>query len=92
MAALSGKLYVSGGYDSTFELSGMVEAYDPETRKWSVAARLPEPIFWHSSVSVFRQFMPESTRDEEEELPLDNASSLNQQRQDFHNRNLNELH
>ncbi|KAF7236182.1 Kelch-like protein 21 [Varanus komodoensis] len=88
LAVLGGKLYVSGGYDNTFELSGMVESYDPETRKWSVAGQLPEPIFWHSSVSIFRQFMPETLEDEEEErLPLDNALSLNLQ----HNQNLNEL-
>ncbi|XP_063001494.1 kelch-like protein 21 [Elgaria multicarinata webbii] len=95
LAALGGKLYVSGGYDNTFELSGMVEAYDPEARKWSVAGQLPEPIFWHSSVSIFRQFMPETLEEEEEEepqTPLDNAISLNRQRnQDLHNQSLNEL-
>ncbi|XP_020655656.3 kelch-like protein 21 isoform X2 [Pogona vitticeps] len=90
LSALGGKLYVSGGYDNTFELSSMVECYDPETRKWSVAGKLPEPIFWHSSVSIFRQFMPE-TLQEEEERPLDNAFSLNQQLQNLHNQNLNEL-
>ncbi|KAJ6666104.1 hypothetical protein lerEdw1_001008 [Lerista edwardsae] len=93
LAVLGGKLYVSGGYDSTFELSGMVECYDPETRTWSVAGQLPEPIFWHSSVSIFRQFMPEMS-EEDEELPLDNAISLNQQRQNrsLQGGNLNELH
>ncbi|XP_060115195.1 kelch-like protein 21 [Heteronotia binoei] len=91
LAVLGGKLYVSGGYDSTFELSGVVEAYDPETRTWSVVGQLPEPIFWHSSVSIFRQFMPETQEDEE--LPLDNAVSLSrQQQQNLRNQNLNELH
>lgn len=93
MAVLGGKLYVSGGYDSTFELSGMVECYDPETRTWSITGQLPEPIFWHSSVSIFRQFMPELS-EEDEELALDNAVSLNQQRQNrsLQGGNLNELH
>ncbi|XP_042334688.1 kelch-like protein 21 [Sceloporus undulatus] len=96
LAVLGGKLYVSGGYDNTFELSGMVESYDPETRKWSVAAQLPEPVFWHSSVSIFRQFMPESLEEdeeeEEEETLLDNGPSLSRQRhQNLHSRNLNEL-
>ncbi|KAJ7306513.1 hypothetical protein JRQ81_009869 [Phrynocephalus forsythii] len=96
LSALGGKLYVSGGYDNTFELSSMVECYDPETRKWSVAGKLPEPIFWHSSVSIFRQFMPETLQEEEEEeeeeeRPLENAFNLNQQRQNLHNQNLNEL-
>lgn len=60
LAVLGGKLYVSGGYDNTFELSDVVEAYDPEARAWSVVGRLPEPTFWHSSVSIFRQFMPQT--------------------------------
>lgn len=58
VAVLGGKLYVSGGYDNTFELSDVVEAYDPGARCWSVAGRLPQPMFWHGSVSIFRQFMP----------------------------------
>lgn len=58
VAVLGGKLYVSGGYDNTFELSDVVEAYDPGARSWSVAGRLPQPMFWHGSVSIFRQFMP----------------------------------
>uniref|UniRef100_A0A8U8BLU6 Uncharacterized protein n=1 Tax=Geospiza parvula TaxID=87175 RepID=A0A8U8BLU6_GEOPR len=35
VAVLGGKLYVSGGYDNTFELSDVLEAYDPETRTWT---------------------------------------------------------
>lgn len=58
MAVLGGKLYVSGGYDNTFELSDVVEAYDPATRAWTLAGRLPQRTFWHGSVSIFRQFMP----------------------------------
>uniref|UniRef100_A0A8D0AZC8 Kelch like family member 21 n=1 Tax=Salvator merianae TaxID=96440 RepID=A0A8D0AZC8_SALMN len=90
LAALGGKLYVSGGYDSTFELSGTVETYDPESRQWRVAGQLPEPIFWHSSVSIFRQFMPE-TLEEDAEMPLDRAFALEEQRQNRHNQNLNAL-
>ncbi|KAK7905121.1 hypothetical protein WMY93_017728 [Mugilogobius chulae] len=59
VAVLGGKLFVSGGYDNTFELSDVVEAYDPGTRSWSVAGRLPQRTFWHGSVSIFRQFMPQ---------------------------------
>lgn len=58
MAVLGGRLYVSGGYDNTFELSDVVEVYDPGARSWSLAGRLPQPTFWHGSVSIFRQFMP----------------------------------
>ena len=36
-----------GGYDNTLEVSDAVEAYDPETRVWSVV---------HGSVSIFCQF------------------------------------
>ncbi|NXT36970.1 KLH21 protein, partial [Pelecanoides urinatrix] len=90
VAVLGGKLYVSGGYDNTFELSDVLEAYDPETRTWSVVGRLPEPIFWHGSVSIFRQFMPETTQ-EDDGITLDNTINLNRQRQNLHNQNLNEL-
>ncbi|KAG7248546.1 hypothetical protein CRUP_009119 [Coryphaenoides rupestris] len=58
VAVLGGKLYVSGGYDNTFELSDVVEAYDPVARAWAVAGHMPQPTFWHGSVSIFRQFMP----------------------------------
>lgn len=90
MAVLGGKLYVSGGYDNTFELSDVLECYDPETRTWSVVGQLPEPIFWHGSVSIFRQFMPETTQ-EDDSITLDNTISLSRQNQNLHNQNLNEL-
>lgn len=90
MAVLGGKLYVSGGYDNTFELSDVLECYDPETRMWSVVGQLPEPIFWHGSVSIFRQFMPETTQ-EDDSITLDNTISLSRQNQNLHNQNLNEL-
>lgn len=62
LAILGGKLYVLGvgRYGKTFELSDMVEAYDPETQAWSVVGWLPEPTFWHGSVSIFSQFMPQT--------------------------------
>lgn len=89
MATLGGKLYVSGGYDNTFELSDVVEAYDPATRTWSTAGRLPQPTFWHGSVSIFRQFMPlVSSSFEPTEIPESNAIHLHRhQRQ--HALNLN---
>ncbi|KAJ3586974.1 hypothetical protein NHX12_013365 [Muraenolepis orangiensis] len=59
VAVLGGKLYVSGGYDNTFELSDVVEAYDPASRTWAAAGHMPQPTFWHGSVSIFRQFMPQ---------------------------------
>ncbi|NXH25303.1 KLH21 protein, partial [Myiagra hebetior] len=90
VAVLGGKLYVSGGYDNTFELSDVLEAYDPETRTWSIVGQLPEPIFWHGSVSIFRQFMPETTQ-EDDSITLDNTISLSRQNQNLHNQNLNEL-
>ncbi|NWT70857.1 KLH21 protein, partial [Prunella himalayana] len=90
VAVLGGKLYVSGGYDNTFELSDVLEAYDPETRTWSVVGQLPEPIFWHGSVSIFRQFMPETTQ-EDDSITLDNTISLSRQNQNLHNQNLNDL-
>uniref|UniRef100_A0A8C6YZ66 Kelch like family member 21 n=2 Tax=Nothoprocta perdicaria TaxID=30464 RepID=A0A8C6YZ66_NOTPE len=91
VAVLGGKLYVSGGYDNTFELSDVLEAYDPEARAWSVAGRLPEPTFWHGSVSIFRQFMPETTQ-EDEGIALDNTINLSRQRPELREQNLNELH
>ncbi|KAM9031384.1 kelch-like protein 21 [Sarcophilus harrisii] len=94
LAVLGGKLYVSGGYDNTFELSDVVEAFDPETRAWSVVGRLPEPTFWHGSVSIFRQFMPQTTSNGHG-FDLDNASDSNwnrsRQRLQNQNQNLNEL-
>ncbi|MGH0192741.1 UNVERIFIED_CONTAM: hypothetical protein FKN15_023463 [Acipenser sinensis] len=73
VAPLGGKLFVSGGYDDTFELSDVVEAYDPSTGTWSRAARLPQPTFWHGSVSIFRQFMPSAPSGFE--AGLDNANN-----------------
>lgn len=92
VAALGGKLYVSGGYDNTFELSDVVEAYDPTTRSWSLAGRLPQPTFWHGSVSIFRQFMPlVSSAFEPTDIPESNAIHLHrhQRHQALHNLNNN---
>lgn len=92
MAVLGGKLYVSGGYDNTFELSDVVEAYDPTTRSWSLAGRLPQPTFWHGSVSIFRQFMPlVSSAFEPTDIPESNAIRLHrhQRHQALHNLNNN---
>lgn len=93
VAVLGGKLYVSGGYDNTFELSDVVEAYDPTTRTWSVAGRLPQRTFWHGSVSIFRQFMPlVSSVFEPIEAPDSNAIQLHRHhRQQVVQNNLNNL-
>lgn len=92
VAVLGGKLYVSGGYDNTFELSDVVEAYDPTTRTWAHAGRLPQPTFWHGSVSIFRQFMPQvSTAFEPTDIPESNGIHLHrhQRHQALHNLNNN---
>lgn len=92
VAALGGKLYVSGGYDNTFELSDVVEAYDPTTRSWTLAGRLPQPTFWHGSVSIFRQFMPQvSSAFEPTDIPESNAIHLHRhlRHQALHNLNNN---
>lgn len=92
MAVLGGKLYVSGGYDNTFELSDVVEAFDPTTRSWSPAGRLPQPTFWHGSVSIFRQFMPlVSSVFEPTNTPESNAIYLHRhhRHQALHNLNNN---
>ena len=98
VAVLGGKLYVSGGYDNTFELSDVVEAYDPATRGWVIAGRMPQPTFWHGSVSIFRQFMPlVASTFEAAEIPDSNAVRLHRQHNrqqallNLHN-NLNQNH
>ena len=91
VAVLGGKLFVSGGYDNTFELSDVVEAYDPTVRRWTLAGRLPQPTFWHGSVSIFRQFMPlVSSSFEPADVP-ENAIHLHrhQRLQALHNLNNN---
>lgn len=96
VAALGGKMYVSGGYDNTFELSDVVEAFDPDTRTWDIVGRLPQPSFWHGSVSIFRQFMP-LARCGFGDVTLDNVNNernsiqLSRHHQNFRNQNLNEL-
>uniref|UniRef100_UPI00358F6C89 kelch-like protein 21 n=1 Tax=Myxine glutinosa TaxID=7769 RepID=UPI00358F6C89 len=57
---LGGQLLVSGGYNSSLELSTEIEAYDPATNLWSTVAHLPHPSLWHNAVSIFRQFVPPS--------------------------------
>ncbi|NP_001307336.1 kelch-like protein 21 isoform X1 [Danio rerio] len=97
VSALGGRLYVSGGYDNTFELSDVVEVYDPSSRSWSPAGRLPQPTFWHGSVSIFRQFMPlvQSTF-EPIDIPEANAIHLHRHHRNQalhnHNNNVNQNH
>ncbi|XP_073731379.1 kelch-like protein 21 [Misgurnus anguillicaudatus] len=92
VAALGGRLYVSGGYDNTFELSDVVEVYDPSLRSWTPAGRLPQPTFWHGSVSIFRQFMPlVPSTFEPMDMPEANAIHLHRhhRNQALHNHNNN---
>ncbi|KAI2649730.1 Kelch-like protein 21 [Labeo rohita] len=92
VAALGGRLYVSGGYDNTFELSDVVEVYEPSTRSWTPAGRLPQPTFWHGSVSIFRQFMPlVPSTFEPIDIPEANAIHLHRhhRNQALHNHNNN---
>ncbi|XP_005994256.1 kelch-like protein 21 [Latimeria chalumnae] len=93
VAALGGKLFVSGGYDNTYELSDVVEAFDPQTRSWSVVGHLPQPTFWHGSVSIFRQFMPQAQYGFEGiDNPELNAINLHRQpRLELQNQNLHML-
>ncbi|XP_033942829.1 kelch-like protein 21 [Pseudochaenichthys georgianus] len=90
VSALGGKLYVSGGYDNTFELSDVVETFDPTTRCWTPAGRLPQPTFWHGSVSIFRQFMPQvSGAFAPAEIPESNAIHLHRHHRHLALQNLN---
>uniref|UniRef100_A0A1A8LD78 Kelch-like protein 21 n=1 Tax=Nothobranchius pienaari TaxID=704102 RepID=A0A1A8LD78_9TELE len=92
VAVLGGKLYVSGGYDNTFELSDVVEAYDPTSCSWALAGRLPQPTFWHGSVSIFRQFMPlVSSVFEPTSVPESNAVHLHRHQRHQALNNLNNL-
>eukprot|EP00062_Callorhinchus_milii_P016590 gi/632968046/ref/XP_007900314.1/ PREDICTED: kelch-like protein 21 [Callorhinchus milii] len=97
VAALGGKLVVSGGYDNTFELSDVVEAFDPQSGEWRVLGRLPQPSFWHGTVSIFRQFMPTAQVDQfgtlsEERNHEINVMNLARYRRHLHNENLRALH
>ncbi|XP_006641983.2 kelch-like protein 21 [Lepisosteus oculatus] len=101
VAALGGRLFVSGGYDNTFELSDVVEAYDPAARGWSPAGRLPQPTFWHGSVSIFRQFMPQAPSAFEPALDPAETNAIQLHRHHLrslalqdqnHNQNLNHAH
>ncbi|XP_032904029.1 kelch-like protein 21 [Amblyraja radiata] len=97
VAALGGKLVVSGGYDNTFELSGVIEAFNFQTGSWSIVGHLPQPTFWHGSVSIFRQFMPtarvtfESSTNDNHNNEI-NRLNLARYRRQLHNENLRLLH
>ncbi|XP_076804879.1 kelch-like protein 21 [Clavelina lepadiformis] len=49
-----GKIIVSGGYDESFGLSGVIEAYDRENNQWSIIGKMRHPIFWHGCTSIYR--------------------------------------
>ncbi|UQN09750.1 NPCBM/NEW2 domain-containing protein [Deinococcus sp. QL22] len=50
-AAVNGKLYIFGGFDSNLQTNSRVQAYDPATNTWSSARYIPEPIT-HGAVAV----------------------------------------
>ena len=52
-----GRIIVSGGYDETFGLSGVIEAYNAEENSWKVIGKMRRPMFWHGCVSVYRQVL-----------------------------------
>jgi N-acetylneuraminic acid mutarotase len=51
VAALDGKIYVIGGFDSAGVVVPTVEAYEPATRTWSIFAAFPRPIH-HANVAA----------------------------------------
>jgi len=54
VTVFGGRLVVSGGYDETFRLSGLIEAFDPDSATWSVIGKMQRPTFWHGCVSIYR--------------------------------------
>jgi N-acetylneuraminic acid mutarotase len=38
-----GRIYSMGGYDASFNITGVVNAYDPRTNTWSAVAAMPTP-------------------------------------------------
>src|SRR5262245_64402144 len=50
-AALNGKIYAIGGYDSSGTPTNIVEVYDPATNTWSSAHPIPFPLH-HNSAAV----------------------------------------
>jgi hypothetical protein len=51
-AALAGKLFVFGGYDTSAGHDTSVEVYDPKTQTWSSAAAMPKPMSYAASAAV----------------------------------------
>ena len=43
-AVLNGKIYVIGGYNENGVRTDVVQAYDPQTDRWSKASPLIEPV------------------------------------------------
>jgi N-acetylneuraminic acid mutarotase len=50
-AALNGKIYAIGGYDSARRSTNIVEVYDPTTDTWASARPIPRPLN-HNSAAV----------------------------------------
>jgi N-acetylneuraminic acid mutarotase len=51
VAALGGRIYVIGGFESSLATVATVDVYDPATDRWSEAAPLPEPLH-HANVAA----------------------------------------
>ena len=50
-AALNGKIYAIGGYDSSGTPTDIVEVYDPSTNTWASAHPIPRALH-HNSAAV----------------------------------------
>ncbi|WP_019009265.1 NPCBM/NEW2 domain-containing protein [Deinococcus aquatilis] len=50
-AAVNGKLYIFGGFDSNLQTNARVQVYDPAANTWSAARDMPEQIT-HGAVAV----------------------------------------
>ena len=51
-AALNGKVYIMGGFDSSGQSTTGVEVYDPIADKWGTSAPVPQPID-HAAVASY---------------------------------------
>ena len=54
-AVVSGKIYVSGGFTTSRELSDAFDAYDPVTNTWATLASLSEARADHASAAFNRK-------------------------------------
>jgi len=52
VAALDGKIYVIGGFNSAGVVVPIVEAYEPSSRSWSTVAPFPRPVHHANTAAV----------------------------------------